>query len=426
MVAVREAPETRAPEDNPYHMALAQLEKVADHMGLDDGITDILASAKRELTVHFPVRMDDDRIKVFTGYRVQHNLARGPAKGGIRYHPSVNLDEMRALSMWMTWKCALINVPYGGAKGGVCVEPKELSLGELERLTRRYASELSIIIGPEKDIPAPDINTNDRIMAWFMDTYSVGQGYSVPSVVTGKPINLGGTVGRAEATGRGCAIIAREACKTLKLPFQGATAVIQGMGAVGGVAARVLAQMGCKVIGMSDSVGAVYSTKGLDPELVIAFRKDHEDFTGFPYGEVITNAKLLELPCDILLPAAIERQITSQNADRISAKVIIEGANGPTTPEAERVLIDKGIFIAPDIMANAGGVLVSYFEWVQDIQAFFWEEEVINQRLESTMVRTFNDVIDTAAREKLDNRSAALLIAVKRVADAMAARGIYP
>ena len=426
MVAVRETLQTLAPEDNPYHMALTQLRKVADHMGLDEGLTDILASAKRELTVHFPVRMDNSAIKVFTGYRVQHNLARGPAKGGIRYHPSVNLDEIRALAMWMTRNWALINVPYGGAKGGVCVDPKDLSLMEVERLTRRYASELSIIIGPEKDIPAPDINTNDRIMAWFMDTYSMGQGYSVPSVVTGKPVHLGGTVGRAEATGRGCAIIAREACKTLKLPFQDATVAIQGMGAVGGVAARILSQMGCKIIGMSDSAGAVYSAAGLDPERVIAYRKGHKDFTGFPYGEAITNAELLELPCDILLPAAMEHQITSQNANRISTKIVVEGANGPTTPEAERVLIDRGIFIAPDILANAGGVLVSYFEWVQDIQAFFWEEEVINQRLETTMVRTFQDVIDTASREKLDNRSAALLISIKRVTDAISSRGIYP
>ncbi|MSQ14333.1 MAG: Glu/Leu/Phe/Val dehydrogenase [Dehalococcoidia bacterium] len=415
-----------APEDNPYHMALAQLKKVTDHMGLDEGIAQILASPKRELTVHFPVRMDDDSIRVFTGYRVQHNMARGPAKGGIRYHPGVNLDEIRALSMWMTWKCALINIPFGGAKGGVCFDPKALSSKELERLTRRYASELSILIGPEKDIPAPDVNTDDRIMSWFMDTYSVNQGYSVPGVVTGKPVHLGGTVGRAEATGRGCAIIARECARTIKLPFEGATVVVQGMGNVGGIAAKTLAQMGCKIIAMSGSSGGVYSNKGLDPDRVIAFKKGHDSFDGFPDAEPITNADLLELPCDILLPAALEREITSQNAGRIAAKILVEGANGPTTLDAERVLLDKGVFIAPDILANAGGVLVSYFEWVQDIQAFFWEEEVINQRLERAMVRTFADVIETASREKLDNRSAALLIAVKRVAGAIEARGIYP
>lgn len=426
MVATKQRAMGLKPEENAYHMALEQLTRVAEHMGLDDGTLAILCAPKRELTVNFPVRMDNGDVRVFTGYRVQHNLARGPAKGGIRYHPKVDLDEIRALSMWMTWKCALLNVPYGGAKGGVACEPKDLSLTELERLTRRYASEISIIIGPEKDIPAPDVNTDGRIMAWFMDTYSMGQGYSVPGVVTGKPLNLGGTVGRTEATGRGCAIVAREAARKIGLPFEGATVVVQGMGNVGGIAAKFLSQFGCKVIAMSDSSGAVYSAKGLSPDALMSYKKSNGSLRGFPDTEPITNEKLLELPCDILVPAALEHQITGQNADKIAAKIIVEGANGPTTLDAERILVDKGIFIVPDILANAGGVLVSYFEWVQDLQSFFWEEDVVNERLETTLVRSFHEVTEAASREGLDNRSAALLLAIKRVADAMDARGLYP
>ncbi|MBM2826147.1 MAG: Glutamate dehydrogenase/leucine dehydrogenase [Dehalococcoidia bacterium] len=414
------------PEENPYHMAVAQLRWVAEHLGLDDGILAILSAPKRELVVNFPVRMDDGNVKVFTGYRVQHSLARGPSKGGIRYHPNVDLDEIRALSMWMTWKCAIMNIPYGGAKGGVTCDPKTMSLGELERLTRRYATEISIIIGPERDIPAPDVNTDSRTMAWIMDTYSMSVGYSVPGVVTGKPINIGGTQGRAEATGRGCMIVAREAAKWLGMPFSGATVAVQGMGNVGGVAAQCMVKEGCKIIAMSDSQGGVHSAQGLDPDDVLQYKRLNGNLNGYPKGRAISNADLLELPCDILLPAALENQISAQNAPRIQTRILVEGANGPTTLEGDRILREKGVFIMPDILANAGGVLVSYFEWVQDLQSFFWEETEINRRLEEAMVRSFRDVMGIAKDQGVDNRNAALILGVRRVVDAINARGLYP
>ncbi|HLC29819.1 MAG TPA: Glu/Leu/Phe/Val dehydrogenase [Dehalococcoidia bacterium] len=409
-----------------YDTAQTQLREVSALLNLDPGTADLLAHAKRELIVNFPVRMDDGSLRTFTGYRVQHNVARGPTKGGIRYHPQVFLNEVRGLAMLMTWKCALINIPYGGAKGGVTVDVKTLSRGELERLTRRYAAELSILIGPEKDIPAPDVNTDAQIMAWFMDTFSVQQGYSVPGVVTGKPVILGGTRGRTEATGRGCMLVAREAAKEYRLPLPGTTVVVQGLGNVGGVAAQLMAEIGFTVLGASNSGGGVYNPKGLKIPDVLRWQRDHDDFVGYPEGDAITNQELLELPCDILLPAAIEGQIHEQNASKVRAKIIVEGANAPVTTEADRILQDRGIPVVPDILANAGGVLVSYFEWVQDLQAFFWEEDEINQRLEQAMVRSYKEVTELAQAKGVPMRTAALMLGVQRVVDAMEARGLFP
>ena len=409
-----------------YDTAQTQLREVSALLNLDPGTADLLAHAKRELIVNFPVRMDDGSLRTFTGYRVQHNVARGPTKGGIRYHPQVFLNEVRGLAMLMTWKCALINIPYGGAKGGVTVDVKTLSRGEIERLTRRYAAELSILIGPEKDIPAPDVNTDAQIMAWFMDTFSVQQGYSVPGVVTGKPVILGGTRGRTEATGRGCMLVAREAAKEYRLPLPGTTVVVQGLGNVGGVAAQLMAEIGFTVLGASNSGGGVYNPKGLKIPDVLRWQRDHDDFVGYPEGDAITNQELLELPCDILLPAAIEGQIYEQNASKVRAKIIVEGANAPVTTEADRILQDRGIPVVPDILANAGGVLVSYFEWVQDLQAFFWEEDEINQRLEQAMVRSYKEVTELAQAKGVPLRTAALMLGVQRVVDAMEARGLFP
>lgn len=409
-----------------YDTAQTQLREVSALLNLDPGTVDLLAHAKRELIVNFPVRMDDGSLRTFTGYRVQHNVARGPTKGGIRYHPQVFLNEVRGLAMLMTWKCALINIPYGGAKGGVTVDVKTLSRGELERMTRRYAAELSILIGPEKDIPAPDVNTDSQIMAWFMDTFSVQQGYSVPGVVTGKPVILGGTRGRTEATGRGCMLVAREAAKEYRLPLPGTTVVVQGLGNVGGVAAQLMAETGFTILGASNSGGGVYNPKGLKIPDVLLWQRDHDDFVGYPEGDAITNQELLELPCDILLPAAIEGQIHDRNASKVRAKLIVEGANGPVTTEADRILRDRAIPVIPDILANAGGVLVSYFEWVQDLQAFFWEEDEINRRLEQAMVRSYKDVTELAQAKGVSMRTAALMLGVQRVVDATEARGLFP
>ncbi|MBI2935976.1 MAG: Glu/Leu/Phe/Val dehydrogenase [Chloroflexi bacterium] len=408
-------------------MALAQFDTAADRIGLDGKVRGLLRAPKRELVVHFPVLMDDGRVQMFTGYRVQHNLARGPAKGGIRYHPDVTLAEVCALAMWMTWKCAVVNLPYGGAKGGVAVDPRKLSQGELERLTRRFAAEIGILIGPEKDIPAPDVGTNDQVMAWIMDTISMQEGFSVPGVVTGKPVSIGGTRGRTEATGRGVALMAREAMKRLGRPLKGATVVIQGFGNVGYWAGHCLQEMGCKVVGVSDSSGGVYQPDGLDVEGMKEFRETGGRYVGYHDRAVrVTNAELLELPCEVLIPAAIEGQITGTNAPRLKARLIVEGANGPTTPEADAILAEKGVTVVPDILANAGGVVVSYFEWVQDLQFFFWELEQVNQRLEQVMTRAFAEVEARAAHEKVDLRIAAYMVAIERVAEAIRLRGIYP
>mgnify|MGYP000412777476 FL=1 len=414
-------------EANPYKMALQQLAIVAELLELDPKIHEFLKYPERELTVNFPVQMDDGSVRIFTGYRVQHNRARGPSKGGIRYHPHADLDEVRALAMWMTWKCAVVNIPFGGAKGGVMCDPKKLSLKELERLTRRYTTEISVIIGPESDIPAPDVGTDPQVMAWIMDTYSMHKGYTVPAVVTGKPIAVGGSEGRIEATGRGLVMVANRCSQMLNIPLQGARVVIQGFGNVGSTAAKFFHEAGAKVVAVSDALNAVYNPKGLDvPVLLKHCVRREGTLPQYAEGEVITNAEMLELPCDFLVPAALGNQITSENAERIKARVIIEGANGPTTPEADRILNEAGVFLVPDILANAGGVIVSYFEWVQDLQSFFWSEDEVNQRLERVLINAFEEVARTAKTRKVDMRTAAYIIGVGRVADAIITRGIYP
>ena len=413
-------------EDPAYAIALTQFNSTADRLGLDDGVRTLLSVPKRELTVNFPVTMDDDSVQVFTGYRIQHNVVRGPAKGGIRYHPQVSLGEVRALAMWMTWKCALVDIPYGGAKGGVKCDPKQLSRNELERLTRRYTSEISIIVGPESDIPAPDVNTNAQVMAWIMDTYSMNVGHSTPGVVTGKPLELGGSQGREEATGRGAAIIAGEAMNHVERPIEGATVAIQGFGNVGVYAARTLRDMGASVIAVSDSSGGVHDPRGLDPDELIAFRKEGGRFAEFPKYDRISNQDLLELPCDILVPSALENQITVDNAGRVRAKMVVEGANGPTTPEADAILYDNGVTVVPDILANAGGVVVSYFEWVQDIQFHFWDLSEVREKMQKVLTTAFSEVVARQEAERLPMRDVALMLGVERVADAFKLRGVYP
>jgi glutamate dehydrogenase (NAD(P)+) len=412
--------------DNPYEMALAQFDAVADRLGLDDGLCQVLRVCKRELIVRFPVKMDDGSIRVFTGYRVCHNETRGPAKGGLRFNAAVCLDEVRALAMWMTWKCAVANLPYGGAKGGVEVDPRTLSEAELERLTRRYATEISRVIGPERDIPAPDMGTDARVMAWIMDTYSMHLGYSVPGVVTGKPVSIGGSSGRLEATGRGVLFATQEACRHLGMPLEGATVAVQGFGNVGGVAGRLLCQAGARVVAVSDSRCGVYNAQALDVDAIWDFKRAGGSLTDFPNGDRITNEELLALPVDILIPAALEGQIHDGNAAAVRARLLVEGANGPVTPKADLILSDKGVFVVPDVVSNAGGVIVSYFEWVQDLQSFFWEESEVNQRLHQLIVRSFQEVLASAEREKVHLREAAYILGVSRVAEAVRARGIYP
>ncbi|MDQ7840032.1 MAG: Glu/Leu/Phe/Val dehydrogenase [bacterium] len=413
-------------KDDPWEMALQQFWQVAERLTLKRGIQEYLVTPNRELTVNFPVKMDDGSIRIFTGYRVHHSTVLGPTKGGIRYHQDVTLNEVRALAMWMSWKCALVNLPYGGAKGGVVVDPTTLSTGELERLTRRYASEISVMMHPLGDIPAPDVGTNAQVMAWIMDTYSMHAGHSVPAVVTGKPVSIGGSVGRKEATGRGCMITAREAARILGLPWCGASVVVQGFGNVGSASAALMAAEGCKIVGVSDVFGGIYNPDGLDMPALLRHVEETKSVVGFPGAVAVTNQELLELPCVYLVPAALEGQITSANADRIKAQVIVEGANGPTTPDADVILAAKGITVLPDILANAGGVVVSYFEWVQDLQLFFWSEEDINQRLDRIMVRSVHEVIELARAQGISYRLAALQIAVERVAEALMIRGIYP
>jgi len=412
--------------DDPWTMALRQFVQVAQRLGLKRGIQQYLMVPERELTVNFPVKMDDGSVRVFTGYRVHHSLVRGPAKGGIRYHPAVSLHEVRALAMWMTWKCALMNLPYGGAKGGVVVDPHTLSRDELERLTRRYAAEIAVFMHPHGDIPAPDVGTNAQVMASIMDTYSMHRGHSIPAVVTGKPVVIGGSVGRAEATGRGVMLVAREAARLFGLPWEGATVAVQGFGNVGSVAARLLQEAGCRVVAVSDVRGGIYADRGLDIAAVQQHAAATGSVVGFPGAAAVSNAELLELPVTILVPAALEGQITAANASRIRARMIVEGANGPTTPEADAVLARNGVVVVPDILANAGGVVVSYFEWVQDLQAFFWDEAEINRRLERLMVQALHQVAATARATGLDLRQAALQRAVQRVAEALTVRGIYP
>ncbi len=411
---------------NPYEVAVEQFNTAADELDLNMGLRKVLTKPHRELTVNFPVRLDNGDIEVFTGYRVQHNIARGPAKGGIRYHQDVDIDEVRALAMWMTWKCATVNIPYGGGKGGVIVDPRNLSLREVEGLTRRFTTEISIIIGPYEDIPAPDVNTNAQTMAWMMDTYSMHKGHSIPAVVTGKPLAVGGSAGRNEATGRGVQFVTREAARTISLDLNGARTVVQGFGNVGSISAKLLHQDGCKVIAVSDVYGALYNESGLDIPTLIRFAQEHGSLKEYTEGDRISNDELLTLDCDILVPAALENQLTGQNAGEVKAKLIVEGANGPTTPEADRIFRERGILLIPDILANAGGVTVSYFEWVQAMQSFFWVESDVNNKLEGIMTRSFNDVYSIATERDLDMRTAAYVLAVGRVAEATTLRGLYP
>jgi len=405
---------------------VAQFDKAAAYLPLKAGIREMLRYPKRELTVNFPVKMDDGSVKMFTGYRVHHSAVRGPTKGGIRYHPDVTLDEVRALAMWMTWKCAVVGIPYGGAKGGVVCDPKKMSQSELENLTRRYATEIAVLMSPEGDIPAPDVNTNAQTMAWIMDTYSMHRGYSTPAVVTGKPVEIGGSLGRTEATGRGVMFTAREALKYRNIPLDGATVAVQGYGNVGSISAYLMQDKGAKIIAVSDSQGGIYNPKGLDARDVIRFKKETGTVVGYPGTDRLTNEELLELECDVLIPSALEKVITAKNAAKIKAKIIAEGANGPTTPEADEILYDRGVFVVPDVLANAGGVTVSYFEWVQGLQFFFWQEREINVQLREIMVRSFNDVVRISEEKKVDMRVAAYILAIDRVAQATMIRGIYP
>ena len=412
---------------NSFEMAKKQVDIAAKHLNLDPGSVDKLKNTKRELIVHFPIQMDDGSVKIFTGYRVQHNVARGPAKGGIRYHPDVNLDEVRALAMWMTWKSAVVNIPFGGAKGGVQCNPKDMSLHEIEHLTRRFTWEISMMLGPEQDIPAPDVYTNPQVMAWMMDTFSTLKGYSVPGVVTGKPIELGGSLGRFEATGRGVVISSLEAMKHLNIPIEGAKVVIQGCGNVGGIAAMHFHRLGAKVVAISDSQKGLFNEKGLDVMRALEYKAKYKCFVCETKDETeITNQELLELECDILVPAAIENQITEKNASRVKAKVIAEGANGPTTPEADEILNEKEIFIVPDILANAGGVTVSYFEWVQNLQELIWSEEEVLDRLTRIMQKGFKEVLEISLSKRIPMRTAALVLGIGRVAEATRLRGLYP
>ena len=411
---------------NPLDTAIAQFESAAQRLNIDPGLRQVLATCKRELATNFPVQMDDGSIKVFTGYRVQHNLARGPAKGGIRYHPSVSLDEMRALAMWMTWKSAVVNIPYGGAKGGVIVDPKSLSQTELENLTRRYATEISIIIGDNQDIPAPDMGTDERVMAWIMDTISMHRGYTVVGAVTGKPVSVGGTLGRKEATGRGILYLIQQLAGDHGISLDGATVAIQGFGNVGGVAATLLAAEGARIVGLSDTSGCLYNGKGLDVQTLWRRKREGASLNDLGGGDCLDGAELLSLQVDFLVPAALEGQITAQTARHMRAKFVVEGANGPTTPEGDAVLAEKGIVVLPDILANAGGVIVSYFEWVQDLQFFFWEEDQVRERLQRVITRAYREVCARAQKENVSLREAALLLAVSRVEEATRVRGIYP
>jgi glutamate dehydrogenase (NAD(P)+) len=413
-------------QKSAWAVAQQQFDLAATKLGLEPGIAAVLREPRRQLTVHFPVRMDDGSTRVFEGHRVQHNLGRGPAKGGIRYHQDVNIEEVKALAMWMSWKCAVMDLPYGGGKGGITVDPKQLSQSELERLTRRFTTEIAVIIGPESDIPAPDVNTNSQTMAWMMDTYSMHVGYTVPGVVTGKPIALGGSQGRNEATARGAVFCIREAAKKINLDLKGAKTVVQGYGNAGSIAARLISELGAVVIAVSDSSGGIQNPAGLDLNAVDAHKKKTGSVVGFAGATPVSNQAILEIACDVLIPAALENQITAENADRMKTKIVAEAANGPTTPEADEILFKKGTMVIPDILCNAGGVTVSYFEWVQDLNRDFWEEDEVNIRLEKKMVRAFNEVHEMAASQKSHLRLGAYLLSVKRVADAMTVRGIYP
>jgi glutamate dehydrogenase (NAD(P)+) len=412
-------------EENPYEAMIARFDVAAKKLDLDPGLYKVLTHPEKQIIVSVPMRRDNGEVEVYTGYRVLHNTSRGPAKGGIRFDMQVTLDEVKALAAWMTWKCAVVNVPFGGAKGGVVCDPSTMSNGELERVTRRYTSAIIDTLGPDSDVPAPDVNTNERVMAWIMDTYSMHKRHTVTAVVTGKPVEMGGSLGRREATGRGCMFVTREALKRLRMPMKDAKIAVQGFGNVGSISAQLMHNEGASIVAVSDKHGGIYNAKGIDIDAALAWVRDKKSLAGFPKSEAITNEQLLALECDVLVPAAMENVITESVAKNVKAKVICEGANGPTTPAADQILHDKGIFVIPDILANAGGVTVSYFEWVQDRGGYFWDEDTVNQRLERIMVRAFDEVVGMADRQKVDNRIAAYMLAMDRVATVHKLRGMY-
>ena len=414
-----------AVQEGIFGAMLQEFDGAARLLGLDPGLWKILTSPKRQIIVSCPVVMDNGQIEVFTGYRVQYNITLGPAKGGIRYHPDVTLDEVKALAAWMTWKCAVAGVPFGGGKGGVICDPTKMSKRELEALTRRYIAEIIDAIGPDKDVPAPDVNTNEQVMAWVMDTYSMHVGHTSTAVVTGKPVVMGGSEGRREATGRGVMITTREAARHLGIKMEGATVAIQGFGNVGSVSADLLAKQGAKIVAVTDWKGGVHNPAGLDVEKLIAWTTEHRTVAGFPGADKLATDKLFDMDVDILIPAALENQITVENAPRIKARIITEGANGPTTPEAHKQLHERGVFVIPDILANAGGVTTSYFEWVQDRHGYFWDEWDVNERLERKMYSAFHAVLETALKYKTDMRTAAYIVAINRVAQVTKLRGMY-
>jgi glutamate dehydrogenase (NAD(P)+) len=420
-----ESPALHDDETNPWLSAEARFDAAADRLGIEDGMRKVLRSPAREITVHIPVQLDDGRLEVFTGYRVQHSIARGPAKGGIRFAPDVTIDEVRALAAWMSWKCAVVNIPFGGGKGGVICDPSILSQSELERITRRYTAEILDFIGPERDVPAPDMNTNEQTMAWIMDTYSMHVRHTVTAVVTGKPLNLGGSRGRAEATGRGCMIVTQQALRRFGLEPSNTRVVVQGLGNVGGMAAKLMARAGFRIICVIEYDGAVYNPRGIDVLALMKHREETGSITGFPEAEDMDRDEAMFLECEVLLPAARENVITSANAERLRCKILCEGANGPTTHVADSILQDKKVFVIPDILANAGGVTVSYFEWVQDRQGYFWNEQLVNGRLEEIMVNSFRDVVGYADKHGVNNRIAAYMLALDRVQFAIKLRGIY-
>jgi glutamate dehydrogenase (NAD(P)+) len=412
-------------EENPFEAMMSRFDYAAQRLSLDPGLYKVLRHPEKQIIVAVPVHRDNGEVEVYTGYRVIHNSSRGPAKGGIRFDMNVHLDEVKALAAWMTWKCAVVNIPFGGSKGGVICDPSHMSMPELERLTRRYTSAIIDTLGPDSDVPAPDVNTNERVMAWVMDTYSMHKRHTVTAVVTGKPIEMGGSLGRREATGRGCMIVTLKALARLGMPVKGARVAVQGFGNVGSIAAQLLEQAGCTIVAVSDKTGGIWNAKGLDVTDLLEHVRKNKFLTGYSKGEGITNEELLTVDCDVLVPAALENVITSKNAATIRAKVICEGANGPTTANADRILEEKGVFVIPDILANAGGVTVSYFEWVQDRGGYFWDEETVNQRLEKIMVRSFDEVAGMSDTHALNMRTGAYMLAIERVAAVHRLRGMY-
>ncbi|HEU5466482.1 MAG TPA: Glu/Leu/Phe/Val dehydrogenase [Gemmatimonadales bacterium] len=422
---IRPEKDTFLAEENPFEAMMERFDHAAKLLNLDPGLYKILRHPEKQLIVSVPVLRDNGDVEVYTGYRVLYNTSRGPAKGGIRFDLNVTLDEVKALAAWMTWKCAVVNIPFGGAKGGVICDPTTMSMAELERVTRRYTSGIIDVLGPDSDVPAPDVNTNERVMAWIMDTYSMHKRHTVTAVVTGKPVEMGGSLGRREATGRGCMFVTREALKRIGIPMNQARVAVMGFGNVGSISADLLAKEGATIVAVSDKSGGLINPKGLDVPDLIQWVREHRQLAGYPKAEAITNEQLITCDCDVLVPAALENVITSKNAPKIKAKIICEGANGPTTPGADKILQDKGIFVIPDILANAGGVTVSYFEWVQDRGGYFWDEATVNNRLEQIMVKSFNDVVALADKHKVNTRIAAYMLSIDRVAAMHRLRGMY-